>query len=695
MRACRTNAMIWVLAGLLLWGAAAGAQEQAPAEQPPQPPQERPASYSVRELSHETYQLGCIDMQSCVQILGQLGYNTSAPSGQVQMAQLPAVFPMPSGSPQSIVVDLGDVSKTKLTGETLSAPENRLMILYHSSQSEEVAQLKDLLEDTIDVPERMVLIEGMVIELTEDSLKELGVELRAYGGELQWGQFASEVGGTGESQAALYLFHNRTDLAAPADLRHRVEATIRAVVQEGGAEVLSSPSVLVLNNQNANIQVTRQLPVFNTVLTQTTTNVNIIWETVGIIMNIKPRVSTDDSNIAMQILVEVSESPEFITVLTGEREQALAPLIERRVVQTVARVQDNTPFIIGGLIRNEKAKSTDRIPFLSRIPLLGNLFQSKSDRREKREVIIVLTPRVIKTASSHRPVLPKDTDQFDFLDSRLFRNSYRLKAEDIFDLAFLEENQTILDAMARVRGFVVRHPEYAKRSPFREMAQGSIPGEDAIVIRMIYEVAKKLELHERIKTERMIVFQADPDKPAGFSVKFLKRLLEQSSPDGTIAGYFDRPYPKEVLFFRYQLPMGDGMKEVLCSPVAHLERRLVQNQDEVQEVLQEINRLYDDYTYHEFAFVLDTDADLVRLKAAVALREVAKVNNFEDLLVLRSFRVGRRIAMPQMEETERIFLVDHEVAEYFFKSDYYYAALKATLEQGYKIVEQALATEGQ
>ncbi len=692
MRAHRTSAAIWLLGALMLWGAAAGAQEETPAEQPAQPPQ-LPASVPVRQLSHETYQLSCIDMQSCIEILGQLGYTTKPPGAQAQLAQLPAVFAMPSVSPKSIIVDPGQVSKTKLSEETLSAPEHRLIILYHESQSEEVARLRDLLEGTIDVPERMVLIEGMVIELTEDLLKELGVEFAAYGGELQWGEFAREAGRTGDSQVPLYLFRNRTDLPAPADLRHRVQATIRAAIQEGRAEVLSSPSVLVLNNQNANIQVTSQLPIFKTIITERTTKIDIGWETVGIIMNIKPRVSNDGSTIAMQVLVEVSESPEFLTVVTGEEEQAIAPLIDRRVVQTVARVQDNTPFIIGGLIRNEKTETTDRIPILSRIPLLGNLFQSKSDRREKREVIIVLTPRVIEAGGTQRPVLPKDSEQFDFLDNRLFRNAYRLKAEDIFDLAFLEENPTILDAMARVRRFVAKHPEYRERSPFREMSQGSIPGEDAVVVRMIYEVAKKLGLHEQLKTERMIVFEADPEKPAGFDVTFLKKLLEKSSPDGTVAGYFARPYPKEVLLFRYNLPMGDGMKEVLCSPVAHLERKTVQSRDEVEDVLLEINRLHDDYTYHEFAFVLDSEKDLVRLKAAVALREIAKVNNFEDLLVLRNFRVGRKVVMPEVEKNERVFLVDHEVAECFFKSEYYYPALKAKLEQGYRIVEQALAAE--
>ena len=93
--------------------------------------------------------------------------------------------------------------------------------------------------------------------------------------------------------------------------------------------------------------------------------------------------------------------------------------------------------------------------------------------------------------------------------------------------------------------------------------------------------------------------------------------------------------------------------------------------------------------------VLDTDSDLTRLKAALALREVAKVNNFEDLLLLGNFRVGRWIVIPQLgEAAERTFLIDQSVAEFFFKSDYYNEALAAKLEQAFRIVEQTLAMEG-
>ena len=685
---------------IYLWGAVVLGEATRPnpdvqavaaaAEQAADNAKKAPRALSIRDLSHEVYQLGCIDMQSCMQLLGQLGYNTKAPGPQVKIDQLPAIFEVPAKAPKSIVGGKG-ASETQLDGQTLSAPEDRLMILYHSSQSEEVARLRDLLAGTIDVPERQVLIEAMVIELTEDTLREMGVEWGYRTTQRQFSTFKAE----GEGQSILKFFYSTEN---PEEFMAKLTATLQFSLAEGSAEILSRPSILVLNNQNAMIRVGRKTPILDQTITANFAKVKVRFEDVGIVLNIKPRVSEDDTTIAMQIIAEVSEMTDvdWIVVPSGPMVGTkIAPFIDRRIVETVARVRDNTPFIIGGLIRNRKSHSTDRVPILSRIPLLGWLFQNRKSEWEKREVIIVITPRVMRPGGTHRPVQPKDTSRFDFLDNRLFRNSYRLKAEDIFDLAFLERNETILEAFERVRKFVARHPEYAQRSPFKEMVDGVIPGEDSVAIRMVYEVVKKLGLHERLDAKSMIFFEKDPEKPAGFGVTFLDEKLLQYSPDGTLESYFEREYPKEVLFFRYKVPTEGRLEEVLASPVAEVEVRKVQDRDEVEDALLDINRLHDDYAYHEFAFVLDTDKDLTRLRRALVMHEVAKVNNFEDMLLLRNFRVGRRIVIPQLGEArDRTFLVDQDVAEFFFKSDYYYEALAAKLKQAYRIIEETLAMEG-
>jgi Flp pilus assembly secretin CpaC len=633
-------------------------------------------------------------MVSCTQILSDLGYKTKPPTGNVKLEDLPIVFAMKQTAPPSVVGGKEpDVSKKTLEGDTVSGAENRLMILYHASQTEEVGTLIDLLGKTVDVPGRLVLIEGMLVEVKESGAKELGVQWEAFGKNWQKATFLSSAGG-----ATPFMFFYDPEFTPPVDLAERVRATLRAVIEDGKGDILSLPSVLVLSNRNAKIQVIEEVPIFKTVITETTSKVEVDFKTVGIILNIKPRISRDGDTVALQILVEVSEAPEedFITV----QDQALAPLINRRIVETVARVQNNTPFIIGGLIRNESAETTERIPIISRIPLLGLLFQNRSARREKREVIIVLTPRVIKTGGAHRAVLPKDGEQFDFLDNRLFRNSYRLRAEDVFDLRFLEDNPVVQQAFADTIALVRRHPAYGKRSPFKEMAASIIPGEDALVIRMIYEVVKKLRLHERIKPENLIFFKKDESKPAGFRVRWLVDELAEAvggdvlrahkkkpCPERVLEAYFARPSPKQVLFLSYtreaHAPVAD-MKWVSPGEGQTVERHML-----------DVHRTGDDGLYHEFTLAIDSAKDLERLQVALALREVAKVNDFEDLFTLRNFRVGRKIAIPELGDLDtRVFLLDQDTAQYFFKSDYYYSALQTKLGHAYDALAKALETEG-
>ncbi len=276
----------------------------------------------------------------------------------------------------------------------------------------------------------------------------------------------------GAGNAPFIITHNPA-YNVPAGLANEIKSTIKAVINEGKAQVLSSPSVLVLDNRNAKIQVTQDVPIFNTILTYNTTSFNVKFETAGITLNIRPRISQDGESVSLQILAEVSEAPkaDYITINGAD----VAPVINRRIVETVARVNDNTPFIIGGLIRNEKDQTRNRVPILSAIPILGQLFQQRSDTAGRREVIIVLTPRVIKTGGSNRPVLPKDSEKFDFLSNQLFRNSYRLKAEDIFDVGFLENNLTVLETMDEARAFVRRHPEYADRLALQGTGQRRHP----------------------------------------------------------------------------------------------------------------------------------------------------------------------------------------------------------------------------
>jgi hypothetical protein len=142
------------------------------------------------------------------------------------------------------------------------------------------------------------------------------------------------------------------------------------------------------------------------------------------------------------------------------------------------------------------------------------------------------------------------------------------------------------------------------------------------------------------------------------------------------------------------------MDEALSTPVASAEWVELQGPDRaaataVEELMLCGNVLGEDGRYDGFTFIIATPKDLDRLKTAIVLREMAKVNDFGELLQLRNFRTGRRIVIPELDDAhDRIFLIDHVVAELFYKSDYYYSALQARLESAHQMLEAAMKSEG-
>ncbi len=236
------------------------------------------------------------------------------------------------------------------------------MILYHPSQSEQVADLEDLLNKTIDVPADQVLIEGMVIELTEDQLKELGVEWQTFGKDWQLsflsdGRTPPSSSPTTPPTACRPAWPTRSSRpSGPSSTRARRRCS-------------PAPPSWCWTTGTPRSRSRRTCRSSTPILTYNTTSFNVKFETAGITLNIRPRISQDGESVSLQILAEVSEAPkaDYITINGSD----VAPVINRRIVETVARVNDNTPFIIGGLIRNEKDQTRQPRPHPLRHPHPG------------------------------------------------------------------------------------------------------------------------------------------------------------------------------------------------------------------------------------------------------------------------------------------------------------------------------------
>ena len=209
---------------------------------------------------------------------------------------------------------------------------------------------------------------------------------------------------------------------------------------------------------------------------------------------------------------------------------ATAPTLSIREVKTYARIANDTPFIIGGLIAKDSEETVNSVPVLGKIPVLGALFRSKSKTGLKREVIIVITPSVLPEENVVNKSMPKDEDLFDSFDHRLFRDAYRIRDEDTFDLRYLTQNRGLLKLQSIADRIVTDDVRLAEAYPYNRFADRAVPGEDALVRRQIYEVLKHREAAEKLDAGKLIFFRKDEDLGSGFRVRFLSEHLEEIAP---------------------------------------------------------------------------------------------------------------------------------------------------------------------
>jgi type II secretion system protein D len=181
-----------------------------------------------------------------------------------------------------------------------------------------------------------------------------------------------------------------------------ISMLIRALQQCHKLEVLSRPQVMTLDNQPAYVQVGQRVPYINSASITTAGNqINTVQlQNVGIILGVTPRISPDGL-VVMEIDAEKSQTgPESegvpISVLTNGQ-VIRAPRIETTTAQTTVSAMDGQTVVLGGLITKSKETTSRRVPYLSDIPILGNLFKYDSKDDQRDELLIIMTPTIVKS----------------------------------------------------------------------------------------------------------------------------------------------------------------------------------------------------------------------------------------------------------------------------------------------------------
>lgn len=285
-------------------------------------------------------------------------------------------------------------------GFTAVEENNQLLIRSSPTQYEAImATIRKL-----DIVPLQVHIEAQIIEVSLDGRLEFGVQWFLEGLLGQGLDPNPNVGWHQPGNQQRWSFGgNRGAPFAPTGAsffyrftNEELDVALRALDSEDEIRVLSAPSLTVLNNQEANINIGQQIPVvttyFNPVNTGNTGSFNtssVQFRDTGIILTVVPRVNPGGL-VYMELSQEVS-SPGAETVGTSGN----VP-INKRTIETQIAVQSGDTVLLGGLISEDNSQARSGVPGLSRIPIIGNLFGTTNRRNSRRELVVLITPRVIE-----------------------------------------------------------------------------------------------------------------------------------------------------------------------------------------------------------------------------------------------------------------------------------------------------------
>jgi len=285
-----------------------------------------------------------------------------------------------------------------------SDPETRRLIVI---TDEETSQYVGQVVTNLDQPRPQVLINVVFLEATYNNNFDFGIESSygnqingntSFGGTNMFSPFrpdASNAFSGLAQQGALNSFGvPGAGLYQLAGKDFRV--TLRAIAANGKLEVLSRPTILARNNQQAYILVGQQVPIVSNVSFNTVSGTpisTVSYQDVGIILRVTPFI-TSEGYVEMIVSPEISAlSAQTITVAEG----VAVPIINKRAADTVVVTPNGQSVVIGGLMQNNKDETIGKIPFLGDIPGIGTLFRRTQRNGTKTELLIFLTPHIVRT----------------------------------------------------------------------------------------------------------------------------------------------------------------------------------------------------------------------------------------------------------------------------------------------------------
>jgi len=266
--------------------------------------------------------------------------------------------------------------------------------------------------DKLDIRRAQVLVEAIIVDVQVQKNAELGVNWAVWSNDSETripaGAFLSPVGGVNLAQLAQAV-DNPSAVpanAVPAGTTFgigRIAATgvnfaamIRALQGDSNTNLISTPSAVTMDNQEAQIKVAQEVPFITGQFTNTGSTNNgevnpfttVQRQEVGTILKITPQLNQGGALVQLKISIESS-------ALSGSTGDAGSAITNKRTIDTNVLIEDGGIVVLGGLIQEGDTRGEQRVPYLGRIPVIGGLFKTRSRNNEKRNLMVFIRPKIL------------------------------------------------------------------------------------------------------------------------------------------------------------------------------------------------------------------------------------------------------------------------------------------------------------
>jgi len=307
------------------------------------------------------------------------------------------------------------VNVRDLTGQVTVIPDQNTNSLVVVSTPKNPGLIRRTSSKLAKIPEQ-VMIGTIIVEASLDANSKLGVEWNLAQGKLFGDPAKSGTGGTGFGLAGATGLEGFKYTLTGGDL----SAFLNVLQTDQKFQVLSTPRIFTSNNAEAQINISQSVPYVLSTREDTNGNLtfNYAFQDVGIVLTVTPRITSNG-----YVTMDVDQTANDLQGFTSFN----APIVNQRQANTTVSVKDGDTIILGGIIRTQVSSTVKKVPLLGDIPILGELFKSTDKTKQKTELLVFLTPRIVKDADQAREMRDQGTSDMSPETRRLLEKWWENK----------------------------------------------------------------------------------------------------------------------------------------------------------------------------------------------------------------------------------------------------------------------------